>query len=872
MPSRHRQHVDAVFAQAADLEGDDRAAFLDGLEDEVRVEVIAMLEADRAAVAFFEDAADRLADAASDLTSRPPERAGPWRPVRLLGRGGMGEVYLAERAQGDFEQRVALKVVQPGLAPDLVARFRTERRILAGLEHPGIARLLDGGVASDGRPYLAMELVEGEPITTYCDRHRLGIDDRLALFEDVCDAVAYAHSRLVVHRDLKPSNVFVADLEGGRRQVKLLDFGLARLLDLEADATRTDLHALTPEYAAPEQLRGEVPTTATDVYALGVLLYELLAGQRPFRLPSRLAAEAARVVLEERPTDPSALVRQTTSTSPLAVAEARATRPERLYRRLRGDLDRIAQVALRKEPARRYATADALARDVRRHLEGEPVEARSASMRYRMGRFVRRHRAGVMGAAAVLVLLVAYAATVTVQRAEIARERDRAQRFADLTRSLFDDANPYVDDTTAVTASTPLGEALYASARRLEADLEDEPGVRYDLLASLAGSLRGIGADSLTRLVRSRNRELAEAAFGRDDPHVLEAVGAEGFLLSETAKDSLDIARADSLLRRAVALSERVHGMNALEVGAALTALATHLKDHGDLEDAESAARRGVEIARRHDDADVTTALMIWSLALGKQGETDHAWSVAQEMTERALRERPEGSANLVSAFANAAVAAKAVGETSHAADLEGDALAFAQRHLGPNHATTLTVASNYSNTLWTLERYAEAERVQRRVLEARLERFGPEHPDTGISYQTLAGIVWEAGRIEDAAALYRQASAAFDAALPTSTPTRAFPYLSLTNLESDRERYLEAERLARTAVVLARESVGADHPMAADATARVGRALVGQGRVAEGRRALDAALVVLRPALGDDHKRVLEAVRWRTDPTWRAE
>jgi len=866
-PSDRRRHVDAVFAEATERPTEARGAFLDAAcpDAAFRAEVEAMLESDAAAGVFFSSAADRLAVAAEAVTARPPERAGPWRPTRLLGRGGMGEVYLAERADADapdgFRQRAALKLVQPGLAPGLVARFHAERRILAGLEHPGIARLLDGGTASDGRPYLAMELVEGEPITTYCDRHRLGVDARLALFAQACDAVAYAHARLVVHRDLKPSNVLVTD--DGR--VKLLDFGVARLLDADSDATRTEVGALTPEYAAPEQLRGEVPTTATDVYALGVLLYELLAGQRPFRLPQRLALEAARVVLEERPTDPSTAVGQTEAAE--AVAEARATRPERLRRRLRGDLDRIAQVALRKEPARRYASAEALGRDVRRHLDGLPVEARPASAGYRAARFVRRHRGAVLAVVVGGLGLVAYAATVTVQRAEIVRQRDRAEAVASLLGGLFEDADPYRDESdrdAAITDATPLGDALHAAALRVEADSAIDAAVRHDLLGRLAGTLASLGADSLALDVDRRRARLAEAAFGARR-ETAEAVGLWGYHLSEAARDSLDLARADSLLRRALVLAEAA-GPDA-ETDA-LVALATHAKDHGDPAEAERLARRAVALARRQPGADLATALMIHGLALGTTGDAEGAYRALAEAVALARRERAAGSANLVAVLANAASAAHEVGRTDEALAYEAESAALAEERLGVDHATALTVRANLASTLAEAGRLDEAERVHRDVLARRLRTLGPRHAATGTSYQQLAGVVWDVGRPDEAADLYRRAAAAFDAALPASTPTRAFPYLSLARLDADRQRYAEAEVAAREALRLARQSVGAGHPMTGDAEARLGRALVGQGRVAEGRRPLDAGLTILRAAFGADDERVREAERWRTDPS----
>ncbi len=329
-------------------------------------------------------------------------RVGPYEVLRELGRGGMGVVYLAARADEQFRKRVAIKVIKTG--PDeegVIRRFRRERQILASLDHPNVARLLDGGATGDGRPYFVMEYIEGHPLHEYCDRHRLSIVDRLKVFQQVCSAVAYAHRNLIVHRDLKPSNIIVT-ADGIPR---LLDFGIAKLLNPELSAetpTVTGL-ALTPEYASPEQARGDVVTTASDVYSLGVLLYELLTGHRPYRLKTRLPMEVLKAVCEQEPERPSTIVRQAEDTTdgsravvitPEGVSRARDLTPDRLGRRLRGDLDNIVLMALRKEPLRRYASAEALSEDLRRYLEGLPVKARKGTSAYRAGKYVKRHAVG----------------------------------------------------------------------------------------------------------------------------------------------------------------------------------------------------------------------------------------------------------------------------------------------------------------------------------------------------------------------------------------------------------------------------------------------------------------------------------------------
>ncbi len=351
-----------------------------------------------------------LLEATSDVEPSR-RRVGPYRLLRELGRGGMGVVYLAERVEGGFEQRVVIKLIKRGMDSDaILRRFLRERQILAGLEHVNVARLFDGGVTDDGQPYFAMEYVDGKPLTAYCDERGLAVEQRLRLFEDACRAVQHAHGKLVVHRDLKPSNMLVTS-EG---QLKLLDFGIAKLLVEEDDATaltQAGTRLLTPDYAAPEQVRGEPVTTATDVYALGVVLYELLTGRLPYDGDRRGRTDVARAVCEVEPRPPS-----------LAVASQ-----PRLAKRLRGDLDTIVLKALSKEPSRRYASAEALAEDVRRHLAGHPVQARRDTMAYVAAKFVRRHKVGVAAAAVVTLSLLLGLVGTTWQAAVAARERDRAR-------------------------------------------------------------------------------------------------------------------------------------------------------------------------------------------------------------------------------------------------------------------------------------------------------------------------------------------------------------------------------------------------------------------------------------------------------------
>ncbi|MEO8010261.1 MAG: serine/threonine-protein kinase, partial [Dokdonella sp.] len=386
----------AVFDQLVDLPESEWNAQLDVLgivESSLRGEILSLLRADRAdqimtgVDAQAPQMVAQLADAERDAQQARlvGQTVGAFRLINEIGRGGMGTVWLAQRVDGEFEQQVAIKLIRAGWdASEVDARFRAERQILAGLTHPNIARLIDGGVTADGRPWLALEYVDGVDLRTFCEREKLDLRARLRLFLTVCAAVSHAHSRLIVHRDLKPSNLLVT----GAGEVKLLDFGIAKLIDGSAThASQT--RVFTPEYAAPEQVRGEAVTTAVDVHALGLLLYELLTGKRPYKVNHSTPAAYERAILDQIPTRPSLAWTRQPNDAVAPLLHELSTR--HLARELRGDLDAIVLKALRKDPADRYASVADFALDIDNHLQRRPVAARRGGWRYRATRFLRRH-------------------------------------------------------------------------------------------------------------------------------------------------------------------------------------------------------------------------------------------------------------------------------------------------------------------------------------------------------------------------------------------------------------------------------------------------------------------------------------------------
>jgi tetratricopeptide (TPR) repeat protein len=558
-PRWHR--VRELFDQIIDLpEAEWEAALARERDDEaLRADVLALLRADAAASGRTEmrarapDVVARLAEQLDQAGSgvHAGLRLGAFRLIREIGRGGMGAVWLAERADGEFDQQVAIKLIRGGWdAAETQQRFRAERQILAGLQHPNIAHLVDGGVTADGRPWLALEYVDGVDLRAWCDAQQLDLRQRLELFLTVCEAVQHAHQRLIVHRDLKPSNLLVSR-DG---VVKLLDFGIAKLIDTGAagvSATRI----FTPEYAAPEQVRGEAVTTAVDIYALGLLLYELLSGQRPYNVDNSTPAAYERAILDQEPTRPSLAVTRDAGEAQ-AIAAKRHLTPERLRRELRGDLDAIVLKALRKEPALRYANASEFAADVQRHLQRRPVLARRGGWRYRAARFVRRHALAVGLATLLVSALCVGLALVLYQAQNVRREAQKSRQVLDFMIGVFTSADTGKTGGKAITALELLDQAR----ERIRNEVKDS-APRSELLLAMTRAYRGISnaVDTLPL-----TDEAVQLRRGMGDPLLLaralglRSASQQDLGKHEDALKSLDEAAALDLGSGAEAAKTRI--------------------------------------------------------------------------------------------------------------------------------------------------------------------------------------------------------------------------------------------------------------------------------------------------------------------------
>jgi serine/threonine protein kinase/tetratricopeptide (TPR) repeat protein len=812
----------------------------------------------------------------ADQATSPPEGSeagrtlGSYRVIRAVGHGGMGAVYLAVRDDDEFKKRVAIKLLRPGMATDdLVRRFRNERQILASIDHPNIARLLDGGTTEEGLPYFLMEYVEGEPIDRYCDAHGLSVRERLELFRTVCAAVHFAHQNLVVHRDLKPGNILVT-ADG---VVKLLDFGIAKLLKPElysdrAEATRVEERLLTPDYASPEQARGETVTTASDVYSLGVLLYELLTGHLPYRLSGLSLHEVTRVICEVDPRKPSTVIGEveertrgdgtTAKLTPELIAKTREGRPDRLRRRLAGDLDAIVMRAMRKEPQRRYGSAEQLSEDIRRHLEGHPVAARKGTFSYNAGKFVRRHRVGVAMAAAAVVALVAFSAVLAVQSARLARERDRAEREAAKAQAVstflqetLSSADPYEGQGRDVT----VVEVLKAASDKLGRSFADQPEVAAALRHTMGNTYAGLG------LLDEAEPWLRQALQMRQDILGSEHldVAASMHDLARLLKDKGEYEEAERMSREALAMRRRLLGSETVEVAESVINLGTILDDQGRYEAAEAQYRESLAIRRRllgNESAEVAESLNNVAGVLHEQGDYEGAEPLYRESLAIRRRALGESHPDVGASLNNLAGLLRSKGDYEAAEGLYREALASDRASLGEAHPSFATTLGNLGQLLLDRGDLAAAESLLREALAIKRAALGDEHPNVATSLNNLGLVFQKKGDHASAESLHREALLLWRKVLGDEHPNVAIALLNLARDVQAQGAFEKAEPLYLEALAMERKLLGAQHPLLAATLSSYGACLTAMRRYREAEKKLLEAHGMLKALLGEQHER----------------
>ncbi|MEM7806729.1 MAG: serine/threonine-protein kinase [Planctomycetota bacterium] len=901
LPERDPKRAQQLFERAMELPVDERPSFIVdavGDDDALGDAVAALVEAAEAA-----DHDGLLQVPTDQLLAKPPtefdgfgktekkgQMIGRYKLLQRLGEGGMGSVWMAEQTSPVF-RRVALKVIKLGMdTKAVVARFEAERQALALMDHPHIARVLDAGVTDNGRPYFVMDLVRGDPITKYADKHNLDIPARLDLFRQVCSAVQHAHQKGVIHRDLKPANVLVAT-EDGRPFAKVIDFGIAKAISQRlTEKTLFTAHGGmigTLEYMSPEQADGSLDVdTRSDVYSLGVILYELLTGTTPLdrtRFVRGAMAEWQRIIREEEPPKPSTRVSTASGTSP-DVAKHRKSEPKRLGLLMRGELDWIVMKSLEKERARRYESPGAFADDVRRHAGGEPVEAAPPSTLYRAKKFAGKHRGPLAATAVIAVLLVAGISGTTTQairadrqatfalaaaaRAEAAEseaveQRDEAERQAAIAEEtnqflvgMFDAADPDNARGAEVTAV----EVVESAVNDLGARFIDRPLVKAALQESLADVLHSLGRYEAAEPLYREALEVRRRLLNDDHSDTFNLIDSLAQLLWETG----NLAAAETLQHEVLAGRRRVLGNDHPHTFISINNHALLLQDRGNLAAAETLYREALDGNRRvrgDDHPETLNSIHNLAFLLKARGDLAAAETLYREALAGRRRVLGDDHPGTLSSLDGLARVLQDRGNLASAEPQLREALTGRRRVLGDDHPRTLTSINNLALLLQARGDLAAAETLYREALDGNRRVRGDDHPETLNSIHNLAFLLKARGDLAAAETLYREALAGRRRVLGDDHPRTLITINNLAVVLRQRGKFATAEPLQREALAGMRRSLGDAHPWTHFSTHGLGFLLKKRGDLDAAEPLLREALESRRRLLGDNHPRTLQSL-----------
>ena len=853
--------VTDLFAHAVDLESGEREGYLNsacGDDTELRDYVQSLLQADDAVDAVVEDAIistarDAFGDETPQTEQMKGQMIGPYRVERLLGSGGMGMVYLAQRADEQFDQQVAIKLGRHRLVdPQTELRLRHERQFLADLDHPNIARLFDGGTTEDGVPYLVMEYIDGVRIDTYCNLNRLNIAERLQLFRTICAAVHYAHQNLIIHRDIKTTNILVT--KGGTP--KLLDFGIAKLSDAEGAATagltREGAVIMTPENAAPEQIMGKNITTATDVYGLGLLLYDLLSGLRAYETEGLTPIAAARFIAQETIASPSRRLAQKKKAAQNEhdavalqeldqIAADHSVSLERLQRQLRGDLDVIVLKALRKEPARRYRSANTLADDIGLHLKSMPIVARTDSWRYRAGKFVHRHFAVVAASVLVFAMLATFAVLLSVQNRHIVQERDTAREVIQFLEDIFMAHDPSRARGADVTAEEILAEG----AERIRNNLGDRPEIQSALMGTIGRVYFNLGEYQPSEEMLEQALRLRLQSDGESHP----AVAAARNDLAEVLIRRAQYDRAIELLQQSLAVNQLSNDGSSPLVATNLFNLADVYLATGSLDDAEAAVRSSIAIfIQIRDQFGVELAEAKSSLArvLQVRGDLVQTESLLLEAID--IISTSQGPDHPFMAYyqQNLGVLQRSKGDLVAAEQTLQRAIDSTRRILGEEHPLLAVVLVDQGILLHMRGDYDAAERLIREALDLGIEIHGASHPRLGLHKTILGMLLHDKADLVNAEATLREALLIYDEALDADHQYVASALTELGAVLNTSGRAADAREVLERALQIRLKDYPPEHPLVAATQIEYGDTLSRLGRFAEAEPLLKEGINIL--------------------------
>jgi eukaryotic-like serine/threonine-protein kinase len=786
---------------------------------------------------------------------------GPYQLLELIGEGGMGEVWLAEQKQ-PVRRRVAIKLIKAGMdTREVIARFESERQALALMDHPAIAKVFDAGSTAEGRPYFVMEYVAGMPITLYCDRHKLKIRQRLRLFISVCEGVQHAHQKAIIHRDLKPSNILVAEVDG-KPVPRIIDFGVAKATShrLNADTLYTQIGTLigTLGYISPEQADSvsEDIDTRSDVYSLGIVLYELLSGTLPFDFRKLPYDEVLRRLREQDAPSPSTQLRTRGEDSALIAKNRGADLPS-LVGQLKGDLDAITLRALEKDRARRYSTPTELASDICRFLGNEPVQARAPSAFYRAGKLVKRHRLGVILVSLLVLLGVIFAFAQTVELRRIRRERDRADRITDFLTNMFKVSAPSEARGNTVTAR----EILDRSSNEIEEELEKDPDARSELMMVMAKTYENLGLFSKSHTLIERVLADRRKTLGADNPKTLDAMAQMGWVLYREGHE----AEAERLIRATIEAQTRVLGAENPATLESKDQLARILLMQAHYAEVEKLERELIAISsRRQDDENPQTFRFLDGLAqaLARQSRFSEAETEYRQLLDRQRRILGVDNPDTLETMHNLANMFLSRGNYAEAEKLYRETLEVEQRVLGPDHPDTANAMTTLANTIrFDNSRHTEAEKLYRKSMEIELHAVGPEHPYTTRTQEGLANLLSDQSRYAEAEVLLRQILTVRQRLLGNEHTDTLLSQYNLANVLKDEKQFAEAERLARETLKAQLRALDANDPDTMASKSLLAKILFEENRPQEAEELARQAFNDQSRVLGPQHPDTIESL-----------
>jgi serine/threonine protein kinase/Tfp pilus assembly protein PilF len=910
MNSDRDQLVKEIFADALEkADAADRAAYLSqacGEDAQLRQHVEALLQAHQKAGAFLEEPAPpppgKKIVLATLLTEKLGDHIGRYKLLEKIGEGGCGVVYLAEQ-EDPVKRQVALKVIRPGMdSKQVLARFEAERQALALMDHPNIAKVLDAGATDQGRPFFVMELVHGIKITDYCDQNSLSTEQRLDLFIQGCHAVQHAHQKGIIHRDIKPSNILVT-VQDGKPVAKVIDFGIAKATAGQVLTDKTVHTAFeqfigTPTYMSPEQAEMTALDidTRNDIYSLGVLLYELLIGTTPFD-PKRLVEagleEIRRIIREEEPPRPSTRLSKLTAQEQTTTAKRRHTEAPQLVHQVRGDLDWIVMKALDKDRTRRYETANALASDIERHLNDEPVEAHAPSRLYRLRKLVRRHKLAFAAVGFMFAVLAIGLGVSLWSLRKANREATRSQQVARFLQDMLQGVGPSV---ARGRDTAMLREILDKTAQRMDRELKNQPDVEADLRMTIGSVYLDLGQYTNAEAMFREAVALRKKLLGKEHPAVAKSLNNVGIALYRQGR----LAEAETLQREALAMHKEVQGSEHPDVASSLNNLAGVLLDEGKLQEAETLYRQALAMQTKllgpespnlanilnnlantlQDEGKPVEAETLFrqGLAMQKKLLGNEHLEVARSLHRLALLLQPQGKLaeaeslmrqslamrkkllggehpDVAKSLAGLAQVLWAQHKFAEAETLYREALAMQRSLLGAEHPAVADSLRGVANVLFAQGKFAEAETLYRQALALRQKLLGAEHAEVARALVGVANVLGAQGKFAEAETLYRQALAIYENALGSEHPEVAGTLNNLAALlQQDETKLAEAETLYRQVLTLQKKRLGSQHPDVARSLSNLGGVLQAQGKLAEAETVLSEALAMRRKLLGSEH------------------